>query len=272
MTADDRGPEVAVTIAVFLGLSAITLTLRCYVRAHILKVFRIEDWLAILTMACFVIYCTFAMLSISHGSGKRMEDVPIENIPKVLKMRWAGELAYVITSLLAKFTVGIFLLRICSATWQKVVICAALLLCFLYQTFFVFMAAFQCRPVQYYWLRYTTEAEGTCWSNDFVMGATYAGAAINAVTDWVLGLLPIAIVKSLQLSTRSKVLVSCTLALGSIASTATIVRIPYIWQLTRTTDLMHDFTDLSIWSTIENGLGLVASSVATLRPLFRMVF
>ncbi|KAI1393472.1 uncharacterized protein F4822DRAFT_384783 [Hypoxylon trugodes] len=113
---------------------------------------------------------------------------------------------------------------------------------------------------------------GKCIPGNVVMGATYTAAAINALGDWVLGLLPIALVRKLELSRRSKVLVSCTLALGSVASTVTIVRIPYFWQLTRTNDIVHDFADLSIWSTVENGLGLVASSIATLRPLFRIMF
>lgn len=32
---------------------------------------------------------------------------------------------------------------------------------------------------------------------------------------------------------------------------------------------MYTFTDLTLWSTVENGLGLTASSIATLRPLFK---
>ncbi|KAI0840624.1 hypothetical protein F5Y06DRAFT_294613 [Hypoxylon sp. FL0890] len=271
MAADDRGPELAATVIVFLALSAITLALRCYVRARILKVFKIEDWLAIATMICFACYCIFALLSISYGEGKRIVDVPVENIPKILKMRWAGELVYVVTSLFIKFTVGVFLLRICSQAWQKTVVATVLLVCLIYQLFFAFMAAFQCQPVPYYWYRYTGKMTGKCWSNEFITGATYAAAAINAVSDWVLGLLPIALVRDLRLSKRSKVLVSCILAIGSIASTATIVRIPYICKLTQTRDLIYDFTDLSIWSTVENGLGLVASSVATLRPLVRVM-
>jgi hypothetical protein len=32
---------------------------------------------------------------------------------------------------------------------------------------------------------------------------------------------------------------------------------------------MYNFTDLAIWSTVEIGLALIASSLATLKPLFR---
>ena len=43
----------------------------------------------------------------------------------------------------------------------------------------------------------------------------------------------------------------------------------YVWQLTEAEDILYQFTDIAIWSTVENGLGLTASSLATLRPLVR---
>jgi hypothetical protein len=43
----------------------------------------------------------------------------------------------------------------------------------------------------------------------------------------------------------------------------------YVWQLTDAEDFLYGFTDIAIWSTAENGLGLTALSMATLRPLIR---
>ncbi|KAI1766394.1 hypothetical protein GGR53DRAFT_486613 [Hypoxylon sp. FL1150] len=271
MAVDDRGPQLAAVTLFFLGLAALTVSLRCYVRLYILKVFQVEDWLAVASMACFVAYATIVMQSISYGAGKHLDVVPAEQIPLALKARWAGELSYVVTSMFTKFTVGIFLLRICSRAWQRSLLCTTLLVCLIYHVFYTFLAAFQCQPVSFYWLKYTPGAVGKCWSDDMVIGCTYVAAALNAMADWILGLLPIALVQNLGLSRRSKVLVSGTLALGSIASSATIVRIPYIWQLTQPGDFMYEFTDLAIWSTAEVGFGIVASSMATLRPLVRRV-
>lgn len=53
------------------------------------------------------------------------------------------------------------------------------------------------------------------------------------------------------------------------ASTATIVRIPYVHDLANKADFLYATTDVAIWSTSETGIGIVASSLATLRPLFR---
>ncbi|KAI1085715.1 hypothetical protein F5B20DRAFT_14758 [Whalleya microplaca] len=280
MAADNRGPELATITLLFLGLSVVTVALRCYVRICLLKSFRLEDWLALGTLMSFIFVSTCIMISIKYGAGRHLDDVPVENIPQALKMRWAGELGYVVTCLLLKYTVGIFLLRICSRTWQvsnrtillplyKCVIWAVLLVCLVFSLFYFFMAALQCVPTRYFWLRYTGTVSGRCLDKDLITGSTYAAAAINAVADWVLGLLPIALVWNLDLGKRAKISVACILALGSIASTATILRIPYVWQLTHDADYLYEFTDLAIWSQVENGLGLTASSIATLRPLFR---
>lgn len=52
------------------------------------------------------------------------------------------------------------------------------------------------------------------------------------------------------------------------ASVATIARIPYAKQLLSNPDYLYNFTDLAIWSIVECGIAITASSLATLRPLF----
>lgn len=62
---------------------------------------------------------------------------------------------------------------------------------------------------------------------------------------------------------------SClTLTCDYRASVATIARIPYAKQLLSNPDYLYNFTDLAIWSIVECGIAITASSLATLRPLF----
>jgi hypothetical protein len=53
---------------------------------------------------------------------------------------------------------------------------------------------------------------------------------------------------------------------------ASIVRFPYIYQLTETQDFLWSNTDVSIWSTVEPGVSITAASMATMRPLFVAFF
>lgn len=56
------------------------------------------------------------------------------------------------------------------------------------------------------------------------------------------------------------------------ASVATIVRIPYVKYLADETDFLYATVGIAIWSICELGMGITASSLATLRPLFRNFF
>jgi hypothetical protein len=70
-------------------------------------------------------------------------------------------------------------------------------------------------------------------------------------------------------------------------SIATLIRIKYIKQLAATSDFLctcpsHHFvtfltmpdvtTSIALWSTVEPGIGIIAGSIATYRPLFRSFF
>ncbi|RDW89487.1 hypothetical protein BP6252_01519 [Coleophoma cylindrospora] len=113
---------------------------------------------------------------------------------------------------------------------------------------------------------------GTCLNSSIIADFTYAHSAVSVFTDWTLGVLPVFLVWDLHMNPRTKISVALILALGAIGSTATIVRIPFVNQLTNTTDFLYGTTDVAIWSTVEPGIGLTAAAMATLRPLFRTFF
>jgi hypothetical protein len=45
-----RGPDIRTVAIVFLILAWITVSLRCYVRIFMTKLFRVDDWLALATL------------------------------------------------------------------------------------------------------------------------------------------------------------------------------------------------------------------------------
>jgi len=52
MAIDNRGPQVEAVATLFLILSWIAVGLRCYVKLFMTKLFKIDDWLAIASLAC----------------------------------------------------------------------------------------------------------------------------------------------------------------------------------------------------------------------------
>ncbi|UKZ83538.1 hypothetical protein TrVFT333_011347 [Trichoderma virens FT-333] len=57
--------------------------------------------------------------------------------------------------------------------------------------------------------------------------------------------------------------------IAAAASIATLIRIKFLGSLQDTDDLLFSATDVMIWTIIEPGVAIVASSLATIRPLLR---
>lgn len=159
------------------------------------------------------------LLGVSHGLGAHVENVPVDERPKALVWKWAGQVAYIVVSTLVKFVVGIFLLRLCvNKGWQRITIWVLLVIVGLYNAFYVFIAIFQCQPVAFYWWRYTTNPPitGKCNGHALATIPTYFAVLIGIAGDLILALLPITLIKNAKLDRKTKISVVCVLSLGSL--------------------------------------------------------
>ncbi|KAH7625417.1 hypothetical protein B0T09DRAFT_361370 [Sordaria sp. MPI-SDFR-AT-0083] len=181
---------------------------------------------------------------------------------------WACEPVYVLSNMALRLSIGVQLLRIAISRTHKLIIWITVSIFQVCSLAFFLLFVMQCLPSKYFWERFTG-GEGTCINPEITVNATYAYSAVSCATDWILGLLPISLVWHLQMTPRTKLMVAAILALGAIASTATIVRMPYVHDLGNQADFLFATTDVAIWSTAETGIGIAASAIATLRPLAR---
>ncbi|CAG8974952.1 hypothetical protein HYALB_00007629 [Hymenoscyphus albidus] len=272
MVSDSRGPELAAVVISLVVFATITVALRCYTMGVLLRRFFIEDWLAVVTLFFYIAYSTFALLSIHYGLGSRTYLVPKETHDNALLFKYLAQVAYVLIAVLVKFIVGLFILRICfQQRKQRIAIWTMLGIVAVYNVVYIFLVIFQCRPIHFYWLRYDLDAgvKGRCHRKLLATIPTYISFVMNVIVDWTLAFLPVSFVWNSKMHRKTKMSVIGVLAIGSIASLATCARIPYAKQLISNPDYLYNFTDLAIWSTVEIGLGLSASSLATLKPLFR---
>ncbi|TVY65604.1 hypothetical protein LSUE1_G007941 [Lachnellula suecica] len=272
MEAENRGPQVTGVTTFFLLLSTLTILARCYCRTFVIRGFGLDDWAAIVAWVFFTLFCSFAYAGVAHGTGQHAWNIkPASEIPIGLKWWWACEPMYVLGNMALKFSIAIMLLRIAASKIHKIIIWATLIVLELYSGFYFFLFVLQCRPSAYFWTQYTG-GKGTCIDPRITVDATYGYSAISCGVDWTLAIMPIFIIWNLQMNSRTKISVALILAMGATASTATIVRIPYIQTLEDQADFLYATTDVAIWSILETGLGITASCLATLRPLFREFF
>ena len=109
--------------------------------------------------------------------------------------------------------------------------------------------------------------QGACKDQSGLVSEGYAQLAVMVFSDASLGILmPILLLKDLQMRRSLKITSGVILGLGCITSVASIVRIWYIHTLSNT-DIFYSGQPLFMWSTIEYAWCLIATSCATLKPL-----
>ncbi|ETN42679.1 uncharacterized protein HMPREF1541_01836 [Cyphellophora europaea CBS 101466] len=246
-----RGPEVAGVYALFTTLTTVTMALRVYCRA------------------IFVAHASCAFLGVRHGTGQHAWDIqPPSEIQAGLMWWWMCEFSYVLSNMFIKASIAIMLLRLTIVRTHRLIIIVTIIVTEIYSTVFFFLFVFQCMPSKYFWTQ-VGGGRGSCMDPSITVNSAYAYSAIICVGDWIFAILPFFIVWNLQMSTRQKLMVALILSMGAIASTATIIRIPYIHTLNNKADFLYATTDVAIWSSSETGLGITAANTATLRPLVR---
>jgi len=186
-----------------------------------------------------------------------------------MKSWYFGEIFYILCCTFLRLAIGYSLLRLAPDKIHRIIVHTLNVINVVYNLFFVLLTILQCSPPQNFWL---TGKTVNCMNPLINVDATFAQSGIGAFTDWAFALLPIWLLWSLNMTLRKKVCVAILLGLGALASTASLIRIPYVVTLASSQDFLWKTVDVIIWSSVEPGLGITAISLATLRPLLRKYF
>ena len=170
------------------------------------------------SQALYAAFTAFGLVAVSYGLGAHVDDVPPEDHAPAIMYRWLAEISYIVISVLTKWIVGLFILRILpNHRWRKITIWSILSVVTLFNTIFFFFAVFSCQPVDYEWTRYLPNPpDGNCNATTFATITTYVSSFLNVFGDWVLPALPATLVWKAQMSRRVKISVVALLALGSM--------------------------------------------------------
>ncbi|KAJ4989717.1 integral membrane protein [Stagonosporopsis vannaccii] len=264
---DTRRDEVLAVATLFFFLCWLSVSLRFYVRGKMMQTWGLDDTTCSRMQAIFTVYLCFQTTAAVYGTGRHRWELDDQHARIALLFWYLCELLYILANCTLKFSIGYFYLRVAVQRWHVWTIKVLMAGTILFSIVYFFLVMFQCIPVSEFWNNHPSSDR--CLPAGPTKGITYALGAVNAAADWILGTLPFFIVWDLQMKRKMKILVASILAFAAIGSTATIVRMFYIHTLTNGTDFLYATTDVAIWSTVEPGIGITASSIATLRPLIR---
>ncbi|GAT23289.1 integral membrane protein [Aspergillus luchuensis] len=259
MAKDDRSLEVKAVAAAFMSVACVTVILRCYVRGWIVRAFGWDDWAMVVAMGFYAMFSGCMIGGSLYGTGRRFKDLDAHQ--RVTAM----EIAYCFAAVACKISVCIFLMRITVRRlhiWILWTVIAGMV--------FMFIMLLQCKPLAYFWTRkaFNPDIHGHCMDIQIVIAMTYVYSGFAALCDFTVGILPIFLVRKLHMKHKTKMAVVGILSMACIASSATIIRIPWVHTFADW-DFLYATVEIALWSNIECGLGITAGSLATLRPLLR---
>ncbi|KAK6080936.1 hypothetical protein SCUP234_05034 [Seiridium cupressi] len=268
ITPKNLALSLIVIVLVTASIATIVVALRVYVRAWMgrkTKNWGWEDLFAVAGYCAFLSSSVFAMKAAYYGLGTPDADLNAYLMVRCAEYMLYSQVLYGVSMPLIKASIVLTLVRITMKKGYRWALYGMQALATIMAIVGILASLLYCRPVKAYW----NPLLGTCGNFMIVVNIGYAWTAVGIITDWMCAIIPYFIVRNLQMSRRSKTTVMIILGLGAIASTATIVRAPYLQYYLVETDRLYWNGHISIWCQVESGLGLIAACLPALRQLVR---
>ncbi|KAF2396227.1 hypothetical protein EJ06DRAFT_484040 [Trichodelitschia bisporula] len=266
MTPD--GTPIRLTVIIFLGISWVIVLLRLATRALIVRSLGWDDSTMGIAMVSFTVYCSAVLKTSSVVSHRNY--LFFSDIDTAINYLITAEVFYIVTMVTLKISLSIFFLRIMVKPWQRNTVYGAVACSTLFGLAYCLFAIFQCGYPKNAMVFFIRKLNDKCISTAQNLGMGYTHALITTLTDLIFAILPVAMLKSSNMTSREKWTVGLILIMGAVGGIASMIRFKYIPRLTSASlEFFADATDIAVWSTIEPGLGIIAGCLATLRPLYR---
>ncbi|KAI0517051.1 hypothetical protein F5B22DRAFT_606030 [Xylaria bambusicola] len=256
---------VPVIIAFFI-LTLIVVLLRIASRVVSQAKFWYDDYF---NFAAFVATSVYTLNDISlsnDGFGVDLWAVPQGNIDYILINFLVGSVLYLTSRALVRISIILFYLRIFGTTSAKAIIMWTLAV--VVSLFFgaLFPIIFQCSPVSYTWLRWDGTHQGQCINFRIFI---WAITSIAIAVDFWIVIVAYRLVAPLHLPLKKKIMVSAMFATGLLTIAISIARLPYIDQFTVTKNPTIDWVPITLWSALENFVGVICACLPSLPALLK---
>ncbi|OJD29105.1 cation-transporting atpase 4 [Diplodia corticola] len=268
MVLSPTGPALVLeTVSiVLLTLSWVVVVARVLVRKG-MKAFGLDDWMMVSGLVLYTLACQATITSAYNGIGAHKERITVYYDQQGRKWFMFFQIWYIASTVPIKCAICIALLRITQQRKYRYSLWGIMFLSTIGAVTTIATVLAQCQPIAATW----DKDLGTCIDTKVITNSSYFLSACSIITDWSCAILPAFILWNVQLRFRIKASVVVILALGVVASTATLVRLRYLLNYNSPDDYLYGLANIAVWSIIESGIGLVAGSLPALRPLLRFI-
>ncbi|KAH7132734.1 hypothetical protein EDB81DRAFT_659704 [Dactylonectria macrodidyma] len=210
-----------------------------------------DDYAIIMSMALATSTWIIMLLSVQSGLGRHNYYLSAEQSREATKLFFIQQPLWNWAMSMAKISIALLLLRIDrdSRPWRifLYLMIAVLLLISFTITGFQFSV---CRPLAAFWDKAITGA--TCIPNEVLQVSIYVLSSLTIVTDFILAFMPLKfILKLVSLRLREKAVLGVVMALGLVASIASLIKTVQAKSYGVNGDTLWQGMGIAIWSVVE---------------------
>ncbi|KAK1621709.1 hypothetical protein BDP81DRAFT_511529 [Colletotrichum phormii] len=222
------------------SISLIVFILRLWAR-HKTRATGIDDYLMGVGVAIYLPCYVFTSIVVYAGMGTT--DSRLQEWNSVAGIKWLVffQITYAWSLPFIKASICFTVFRIMNRRRYRTILWAVMIASGLSTTVGFIAVIAVWRPVEYTWDK---SVDGQCAPQNIITTISYMISVLAIVTDWTCAIVPTVVVWGLQMKSRVKVSVCAVLALGAIASAATIVRLPYLQYYNQVENYLHNIANI----------------------------
>ncbi|CAH0050408.1 unnamed protein product [Clonostachys solani] len=262
------GKALLVVTITFTAIMSLVFFLRIGIRLRYQELMR-EDYLMGAGYVLNLVQNAFACYCAYNGIGLPDSDIPGgkqgPTYNEGLKAVFLWQLFYLTSMAFIKSSICLTILRIAIIRWQRILLWTIIGCSFFVAVMLDIFILVECQPMQRIWY----EAPGWCYPDSAKVAITFITSGINIVTDWICTILPIFIIWKLQMPKQRKIALCAVLGAGSLASIATLVRLPSAKAYFETDDYLKVLGTKVTWTIIETDVAVIAGCLPALRRLVK---
>ncbi|KAK4149178.1 hypothetical protein C8A00DRAFT_47148 [Chaetomidium leptoderma] len=265
MVLGGQGPWAITVMWLVTVVAFVFVALRHYTRRVLVQNVAIDDHVYNFAFALLVCYTVATTIAAHYGFGQNMADITdVEDLVHAILFEAIGQTFAVVGMAVAKWSLGLFLLRLVTKPWQKMAIWITMvcLMAASISTCFVFWL--QCTPPAYLYDRRIPD--GYCHINSTPVSLTLC--ILCVIADFFFAIFPWTFLWNLQMNQREKIVIAGSLSLGLIAGACGIKRTVEVPNLS-SDNYLYDTVGLIVWSAAEIAVTMICIGIPVCRPLYK---
>ncbi|KAJ5387659.1 hypothetical protein N7509_010200 [Penicillium cosmopolitanum] len=240
-----RGRGALAVSTVFTCLATALVLIRIYTRTVMVKQMGADDYAILVALAFSWAFFGLFVGEVYHGMGEHFKLIPADIYKTQMICFWASVPIYQTSLLVTKMSILFQYRRVFSTPRMR--LACNLLIAFLavYGTWTVLSAWANCVPLAKFW---DPSVPGFCFDKKALW---FSNSAIHILTDLLILIYPMPVLKSLQLPRKQKFALMGVFALGGFVMITSILRLKSLLVISNSSDPTYDNVGAAEWSAIE---------------------